>query len=143
MAEPVEAVPVDTVRRRTVSGTVTAMDGKAVALGGLIEESVRDNHDQVPWVGDIPVLGNVLSRQSKGKQRSELIVMIRPYIFSTPGEASTRTQGVLSNRTLHPNGPDPHGTIDTFLPCQVVRPEHECANRAKLIEFHNVLPSNC
>ena len=109
----------------------------------MIEESVRDNRDQVPWVGDIPVLGDVLSRQSKGKQRSELIVMVRPYIVSTPGKASTKTQGVLSNLTLHPNGPDPHGTMDTFLPCQVVRPEHECTNRAKLIEFHNVRPSSC
>ena len=137
----IDFVDVDTVRRRTVSGTIVAQDGMAVALGGLIEEFVNDDRDQVPWVGDIPVLGDVLSRRSKGKQRSELIVMVRPYIFSTPREASTRTQGVLSDLTLHPNGPDPHGTMNTFLPCEVVRPERECAERANLIEFHNILPS--
>ena len=48
---------VDTVNRSTVSGTVVAKDGMAVALGGLIEDEVSDDRSKVPGIGKLPVLG--------------------------------------------------------------------------------------
>ena len=137
----VTAVNVDTVRRRSVTGTVVAQDGMAVALGGLIEEQVIDTRDQIPVLGDIPKIGFLFRRQSTGRQRSELIVMIRPYIFNTPAEAAERSQCVVAEHSLHPNGPDPHGSMNTYQPCEVVRPDPECADRACLLRIHNVVPA--
>ncbi|MEO1530139.1 MAG: hypothetical protein AAFX06_32470 [Planctomycetota bacterium] len=137
----VTAVNVDTVRRRSVTGTVVAQDGMAVALGGLIEEQVVDTRDQLPLLGDIPKIGFLFRRQSTGRQRSELIVMIRPYIFNTPAEAAERGQCVVAEHSLHPNGSDPRGTMNTYTPCEVVRPDPECADRAKLLRLHNVVPA--
>ena len=113
----------------------------AVALGGLIEEQVVDTRDQVPVLGDIPHLGFLFRRQSTGRQRSELVVMIRPYIFNTPSEAALRSQCVVGHQSLHPSGPDPHGSMNTFLPCEVIRSDPECASRARLLRLHNVVPS--
>lgn len=132
---------VDTVRRRSVSGTVVAADGMAVALGGLIEEQVVDTRDQVPILGDIPKIGFLFRRQVTGRQRSELIVMIRPYVFNTPAEAAQRSQCAVSQHSLHPSGPDPQGTLNTYLPCEVIRPDPECAQRRCLLRMHNVVPT--
>ncbi|MEM1228567.1 MAG: hypothetical protein AAGJ40_22985 [Planctomycetota bacterium] len=134
-------VGVDTVRRRSVSGTVVAQDGMAVALGGLVEEQIVDTRDQVPILGDIPKVGFLFRRQGTSRQRSELIVMIRPYIFNTPAEGADRSQCVVADHTLHPNGPDPQGTMNTYWPCEVVRPDPECAERAKCLRLHNVVPA--
>lgn len=133
-------VNVDTVRRRTVSGTVVAQDGMAVALGGLIEEQLIDTRDQVPILGDIPGIGFLFRRQVTGRQRSELIVMIRPYVFQTASEGSV-SQCVVGNHSLHPIGPDPQGTMNSYLPCEVIRPDPECKERAQCIRLHSIYPA--
>lgn len=138
----VTAVHVDTVRRRTVSGTVVARDGMAVALGGLIEEHVSDAKDQIPLIGSIPGLGILFRRQAANSTRSELVVVIRPYVFNTPSESAATTQSVLGELSTHPNSPNATGTLDTYLPCQPIRSDSECSERAKLFRFHNVKESH-
>lgn len=133
-------VNVDTVRRRTVSGTVVAQDGMAVALGGLIEEQVQDTRDQIPGLGSIPHLGFLFRRQVTNRLRSELIVVIRPYVFNTPAESAATSRELLCDHSLHPNRPDPQGTMGTFLPCEVIRPDPDCRLRAKIFRLHSVTP---
>lgn len=134
----VTAVRVDTVRRRTVSGTVVAQDGKAVALGGLIEEHVSDAKDQIPVLGNLPGLGFLFQRKAANTSRSELVVVIRPYVFNTPSESAATTQAVLGDLSLHPRSPDASGSLNTYMPCQAVRSDAECRERANLFEFHGV-----
>ncbi len=134
----VTSVNVDTVRRRTVSGTVVAQDGMAVALGGLIEEKVSDSRDQIPVLGDIPGIGFLFRRQASNRARSELVVMIRPYVFNTPSESAATSQMMLNELSTHPNSPEANGTMGTYLPCKVVRSDAECNERAKRLKFHNV-----
>ena len=134
----VTSVQVDTVRRRTVSGTVVAQDGRAVALGGLIEEHVSDANDQVPTLGNIPGLGFLFRRKAANTSRSELVVVIRPYVFNTPSESAATTQAVLGELSMHPNSPDAMGSLNTYMPCPAVRSDAECLERANLFRFHNV-----
>ena len=137
----VTSVQVDTVRRRNVSGTVIAQDGMAVALGGLIEETVSDNRDQIPVLGDIPGIGFLFQRRGSLRARTELVVVIRPYVFNTPGETAATCQTVLEDMSVHPNSPDVTGTMNCYPACNVVRPDPECRERAKLFRFHNVKDS--
>ena len=132
----VTSVRVDTVRRRTVSGTVVAQDGMAVAMGGLIEEQVSDANDQIPVLGDIPGLGVLFRRESFHTTRSELVVVIRPYVFNTPSESAATTQTVLGDLSMHPNSPDAAGTLN--LPFKTIRSDAECLDRARMFQFHNV-----
>lgn len=137
----VNSISVDTVRRRTVSGTVVAQDGMAVALGGLIEEQMNDTRDQIPVLGDIPGVGFLFRRQATNRQRSELVVVIRPYVFNTPSESAASSNHLLEELSLHPHQTESTGTMNTFLPCEVIRPDPECCQRASLFKLHNVTPA--
>src|SRR5262249_21173514 len=79
--------PVDAVSSKTVSGTSVAKDGVVIAVGGLIDEAVMDMREEVPILGEIPILGFFFRRQSTGRSRSELVITLRPHILSTPAES--------------------------------------------------------
>lgn len=130
-------ISVDTVRRRTISGTVVAQDGMAVALGGMIEESVSDARDQVPVLGNIPGLGLLFRRQASNRSRSELVVIVRPYVFNTPTESAATSEFMLGELSTHPNSPNATGTMNLKLPCKVTRSDAECVERAKLFRLQN------
>ena len=130
-------INVDTVRRRTISGTVVAQDGMAVALGGMIEENVSDARDQVPVLGNIPGLGLLFRRQASNRSRSELVVIVRPYVFNTPSESAATSEFMLSELSTHPNSPNATGTMNLKMPYRVTRTDAECSQRAKLFHLHN------
>lgn len=94
-ATGVQNVPVDVVGSRTVSGTFVAKDGMAIAVGGLIEDVDSDKRGQVPVLGDIPVLGFFFQRKEKEKSRRELVIMIRPYVMSTPADGERISRDML------------------------------------------------
>ena len=131
---------VDTVNRSTISGTIVAKDGLAVVLGGLIEEEVADAREQVPFIGKLPVLGFFFRRQSTGRIRRELIVMVRPYIFNTPVESAALSQDLLQNLSVHPNAHNGESTLNTFLPDEVVRTDIDQCQLHHEFRFHNVVP---
>ncbi len=131
---------VDTVRRSTISGTIVAMDGLTVALGGLIEDEISDNREQVPVLGKIPGLGFFFRRQETGRFRRELIVMIRPYIFNTPAESAALSEELLQTLSVHPNAISGGPGLQTFTPDEVVRVELDPCQLHKELKFHNVVP---
>jgi general secretion pathway protein D len=131
---------VDTVNRSTISGTVVAKDGLAVALGGLIEDEVSDSREQMPVVGKIPVLGFFFRRQNTGRLRRELIVMVRPYIFNTPSESAAMSEQLLQNLSVHPRSLTGQETLNTFGPEEVVRSELDECGLHREFRFHNVIP---
>ncbi len=91
----VQNVPVDVVATRSVSGTFVAKDSMAIAVGGMIQDTDSDMRGQVPVLGKIPVLGFLFRRQEKTKSRSELVIIIRPYVMSTPADSEHLTKDVL------------------------------------------------
>lgn len=134
--------PVDTVQRQTVSGTIVAQDGLAVVLGGLIEETVADQRDQVPVLGKVPGLGFFFRRQDSGRRRSELVIMVRPYVFNTPAEAASLSQQWMCETSLHPNAPDGAGTMNTFMPHEVIRAMPPLAPGEQIFQFHSLSPKS-
>lgn len=131
---------VDIVRSRTVSGTIVAKDGLSVAIGGLIDEAAQDNRSGVPVIGKLPVVGFFFRRQDTRRTRSELIVVIRPYVFNTPTESAHLSKCLLEQVSLHPNAPDPRGTLDTFAPHEVVRPNPPLNPLQTIFRFHSLEP---
>lgn len=131
---------VDTVASRTYSGTVVAKDGMTLALGGLIDETVTDNRQMVPVLGKLPIVGLAFRDQQTGRQRTELVMMIRPYIFNTPSEASCPSQAVMNALSLHPNAPEAKGTLGTFSPHEVIRPQPPANPLQTIFRFHSVEP---
>jgi len=131
---------VDTVNRSTVSGTVVAKDGLAVALGGLIEDEVNDSREQVPGIGKLPVLGFFFRRQDTGRLRRELLVMIRPYVFNTPSESASISQELLQQLSVHPTVVSGSNTLQTFCPHEAVQTDLDGCGLHGCFKFHNVVP---
>jgi len=136
----VTQVPVDTVRRSTVSGTIVAQDGLSVAIGGLIEEGVNDTRNQVPLLGRIPGLGIFFRNQDTGRRRTELVIMVRPFVFSTPTEASLGSHELMSELSLHPLSPTGDGMLGTYGADEVARPDLPCGPLDGRFRFHSVAP---
>ena len=76
---------------------VMVKDGQTIVLGGLFQEETTSGFDQVPVVGDIPVLGELFKGETDTSTRTELIVLITPHIINTPDEAdgASRLDDVL------------------------------------------------
>jgi general secretion pathway protein D len=131
---------VDTVNRSTISGTIVAKDGLAVALGGLIEETVADQREQVPVIGKLPVLGFFFRRQETGRTRRELVVMVRPFIFNTPSESAAMSKELLKHLSVHPTALTGEPGLNTFSPDEVVRTDLDDCGLHREFRFHNVVP---
>ena len=69
------------ILNRSIKTTLNIKSGQTVLLGGLISENTSRTKSKVPLIGDIPVLGNLFSVNSKGKNKTELIITITPYII--------------------------------------------------------------
>jgi len=83
------------VSSQVVSGTIIAKSDLAVAFGGLIETSVSKEREQWPLLGDIPVLGSLFRREVDVERRREIIVVVRPFVLSTPAESEALSQDLL------------------------------------------------
>jgi general secretion pathway protein D len=92
--------PVDVVQSRTVSGTFMAQHEESVVVGGLIEEQESSDWAGVPFLSRVPVLGVPFRRETKARSRSELVVIIRPFIVNTPREAEAISARVAREISL-------------------------------------------
>jgi general secretion pathway protein D len=67
--------------KRTITTNVMVEDGGIIVLGGLISDEVRESKSQVPFLGSIPLLGELFKTRSVDKVKSNLMVFIRPRIL--------------------------------------------------------------
>ena len=75
-------------KRRETSTTVEMRDGESFAIAGLLQDDFRDLNGQVPWLGDIPVLGTLFRSAEYQQAQSELVIIVTPHLVSpTRGEA--------------------------------------------------------
>ena len=77
---------------REASSTISVKDGDTILLGGFIRSAKTDTESGVPFLKDVPLLGNLFKNNSKTSKRSELLVLIRPTILDTPEEAALMSQ---------------------------------------------------
>ena len=74
--------------RRETQTTVEMLDGQSFAIAGLLQDDFSDAAAQVPWLGDVPILGALFRSSSFERNQSELVVIITPHLVTpTRGEA--------------------------------------------------------
>ncbi len=75
-------------KRRETSTTVEMRDGESFAIAGLLQDDFQDLNGQVPWLGDVPVLGALFRSASYQRAQSELVIIITAHLVTpTRGEA--------------------------------------------------------
>lgn len=72
---------------RTIETTVLADDGEVIVLGGLIQDDDTIEETKVPVLGDIPVVGRAFRNEARSRQRTNLMVFIRPTIVRDADDA--------------------------------------------------------
>jgi general secretion pathway protein D len=89
LGDPVTAGGVDypSFQKRKITTDATIEDGKTIMLAGLIEQRLENTGNGIPLLKDIPVVGALFGNTSKGKNKTELLITITPYIVSNREEA--------------------------------------------------------
>lgn len=78
--------------KRSIENTVLVDDGQIIVIGGLIQDDTKDGQSQVPLLGDIPVVGNLFKYRTKSRDKTNLMVFLRPYVLRD-GKAADQLTG--------------------------------------------------
>lgn len=68
------------IDKRSLQTTILADDGQIVVLGGLIGDNYTNGNSRVPWLSKIPVLGVLFRHETKSRQKTNLLIFLRPVI---------------------------------------------------------------
>ena len=93
----VKKVSIDTLNTARIEGTIIVKDNHTIAVGGLIRETETDDESKVPWLGDLPILGNLFTSKADNAQRSELILLITPRVLRQPEDGEFNKQNLVRN----------------------------------------------
>jgi len=69
------------ISTRNADTSVQVKDGETIAIGGLINESDRNNLTKIPFLGDIPLIGLLFQKQTTEKTRTDIVFLITPHIL--------------------------------------------------------------
>jgi general secretion pathway protein D len=75
------------LNKREIETTVTVDNGEIIALGGLLDDNERRTIEKIPFLGDLPVLGELFKSRSRSRQKTNLMVFIRPTIIRSAADA--------------------------------------------------------
>ncbi|PVY79216.1 general secretion pathway protein D [Tamilnaduibacter salinus] len=92
IADSIDSASDIVTNKREIKTTVLADDGETIALGGLIREDYTLQESKVPLLGDIPLLGELFSSESRRKIKRNLLVFLRPTILLEKGDSVAATQ---------------------------------------------------
>ncbi|MEB1826013.1 type IV pilus secretin PilQ family protein [Xanthomonas campestris pv. campestris] len=72
---------VPSINRREINTAVLVDDGQTVVIGGVYEFSDRSSANKVPFLGDVPFLGNLFKSRGRSKDKAELLIFITPKVL--------------------------------------------------------------
>jgi general secretion pathway protein D len=139
-SELVEA-NVTTVQQNAYTGAVVTKDRLAVAVGGMITESTQDTVNGIPLLMDIPWLGNLFKQTVKARSRKEMIIVLRPFIQSTPTEAAEENDNLMEKESLHPAADDFDKNLDLYKRPQERPNDYDLEPGHKLYPYQDDLKS--
>jgi general secretion pathway protein D len=90
-------VSVPVIAKRSADTVVVTPDGQPVIIGGLMQNNKTGSESKIPFLGDIPLIGNLFKRQTKNNSKTELIIFMTPHIVQSPNQllalSETERQG--------------------------------------------------
>jgi type IV pilus assembly protein PilQ len=74
------------IAKREITTAVLVDNGQTVVIGGVYEFRSADDMRKVPFLGDVPVLGNLFKTKSKNTSKAELLIFVTPKILAVTGK---------------------------------------------------------
>jgi general secretion pathway protein D len=81
--------PTTTIRSATTS--VVVRDGHTVVIGGLIADRKDNSQQGVPYISDIPLIGNFFTNTGSKQEKGNLLIFLTPHIVRNPAELRDRS----------------------------------------------------
>jgi general secretion pathway protein D len=72
--------------KRALESSVVIDDQQIVVLGGLIQDSLSDGTEKLPYAGDVPVFGSLFRYDTRSRQKTNLMIFLKPTIVRTMTE---------------------------------------------------------
>jgi general secretion pathway protein D len=106
-------VSVPAIKLERADTVAVVPDGQTVIIGGLMQDSKIVSETKIPFLGDIPVLGNLFKRKQKSDGRQELLIFLTPHVVPIPTELAS----VSEREKAHSDAPKafPEKELDKFL----------------------------
>ena len=79
--------------KRSIESNIVVADGSVVVLGGLLSDTFSDNRQQVPGLGDLPLLGGLFRSESRSRSKTNLLVFLRPVVVRDDVSAEVLSNG--------------------------------------------------
>ena len=70
------------INTKHVNTQVLVENGGTVVIGGIFEQNEREDVTKVPFLGDIPYLGNLFKTRTKSSTKTELLIFLTPKVVS-------------------------------------------------------------
>lgn len=117
-----QGTTVPVVDKRKAKTTLLMEDGQVLVMGGLRKKETRITRNQIPLLGDIPIVGFLFSYDKKDVKHTELVVFISPHLESEPiSEEAMKKFNELREKpllSLPPDWRDPFRNISKQSPWQ-------------------------
>ena len=85
---------------RSYSTSLSLKDGSAILIAGLMSQRQTNGNSGVPFLKDVPLVGNLFKTQKQGRNKTELVLMIVPYIIETDNQAEELTRSMAQRFEL-------------------------------------------
>jgi MSHA type pilus biogenesis protein MshL len=100
--------PVPEIQVREMESMLQVGSGQTVVLGGLMQDNVRRDRDQVPYAGSVPTIGDAFAYRDEEVRKSELIIFMKPTVVANPSLDSDELRYLQRFLpTLDPTGRNP------------------------------------
>ncbi|HEX8555744.1 MAG TPA: type II secretion system secretin GspD [Sphingomonas sp.] len=80
------------VNKRAFENVFTPDNGQITVIGGLLDDNERRTIERIPFLSDIPVVGNLFKSKARSRTKTNLMVFIRPTILRTPEDSRRLTE---------------------------------------------------
>jgi general secretion pathway protein D len=96
------------IAKRSAQTRVGVKDGQTIVIGGLMEDRKTETINKVPFLGDIPFIGEVFKRHQNQKTKTELLIFLTPHVASEPDYLKDMSKQEIEGSKLVPNAVDPN-----------------------------------
>jgi general secretion pathway protein D len=87
---------------RSADTVVVTPNGQTVIIGGLMRTQKTTTESKIPFLGDIPGLGNLFKRKIKNNTKTELIIFLTPHIVNQPTDLAGLSNNEAKSIQLAP-----------------------------------------
>jgi general secretion pathway protein D len=102
------------INQTSANTVVVTPNGQTVVIGGLISNTKSSADSKIPFLGDIPIFGQLFRSSSKAEGKTELLMFLTPHIVDAPSQLAVMSSGEMRQTPLLTNSISEQ-ELDRFL----------------------------